>query len=246
METMCFPWRPISSPWVRYLRNSFLITPWTIWRKRFTSRSILRSIIVIGRGPVRSAYGISPPQTRFGPFKVKGAVEATADGRIRVHAKSVRGFGLPVKPLMKLFGIEMDDLLKVEPGHGVAVDDNDLILDPQLMLPPPHIRGKVTAVEVVGDTLVQTFGTGTPHRLSPPAVSPNHIYWRGGNLKFGKLTMSNTDLELVDMDPKDPFDFSVHRWNDQLVAGYSKNTVADAGSRPTCPTSPTSAAAPTS
>jgi hypothetical protein len=104
------------------------------------------------------------------------------------------------------------------------VDDNDLILDPQLMLPPPHIRGKVTAVEVVGDTLVQTFGTGKPRRLSPPAVSPNHIYWRGGSLKFGKLTMANTDLELVDMDPKDPFDFSVHRWNDQLVAGYSKNT----------------------
>jgi hypothetical protein len=34
----------------------------------------------------------------------------------------------------------------------------------------------------------------------------------------------NTDLELVDMDPKDPFDFSARRWNDQLVAGYSKNT----------------------
>jgi len=159
------------------------------------------------------------------PFKTKGAVEATADGRIRVHAKSVRGFGLPVKPLMKLFGVEMDDLLKVEPGHGVWVDDNDLILDPQLMLPPPHIRGKVTEVHVEGDTLVQTFGTGRPHPLSPPAVSPNHIYWRGGDLKFGKLTMTQTDLELVDMDPKDPFDFSVHRWNDQLVAGYSKNTL---------------------
>jgi hypothetical protein len=158
------------------------------------------------------------------PFKVKGAVEATGDGRIRIHAKSVRGFGLPVKPLMKLFSIEMDDMLKVEPGHGVWVDDNDLILDPQLMLPPPQIRGKVTEVHVEGDTLVQTFGSGAPHPLKPRAVSPNHIYWRGGNLKFGKLTMANTDLELIDMDPKDPFDFSVTRWNDQLVAGYSKTT----------------------
>jgi hypothetical protein len=158
------------------------------------------------------------------PFKVKGAVEATSDGRIRVHAKSVRGFGLPVKPLMKLFSVEMDDMLKVEPGHGVWVDDNDLILDPQLMLPPPHIRGKVTEVHVEGDTLVQTLGTGAPHPLRPAAVSANHIYWRGGSLKFGKLTMANTDLELVDMDPKDPFDFSARRWNDQLIAGFSKNT----------------------
>lgn len=158
------------------------------------------------------------------PFKTKGAVEATADGRIRVHAKSVRGFGLPVKPLMKLFSVEMDDLLEVEPGHGVWVDDNDLILDPQLMLPPPQLRGKVTEVHVEGDTLVQTFGRGVPRGLSPPAVSPNHIYWHGGDLKFGKLIMVKTDLELVDMDPKDPFDFSARRWNDQLVAGYSKNT----------------------
>jgi hypothetical protein len=160
------------------------------------------------------------------PFKVKGAVEATSDGRIRVHAKSVRGFGLPVKPLMKLFSVEMDDLLKVEPGHGVWVDDNDLILDPQIMLPPPHMRGKVTEVHVEGDTLVQTMGTAAAHALRPAAVSPNHIYWRGGALKFGKLTMANTDLELVDMDPKDPFDFSARRWNDQLVAGFSKNTPA--------------------
>jgi hypothetical protein len=157
------------------------------------------------------------------PFKVKGAVEATSDGRIRVHAKSVRGFGLPIKPLMKLFGVEMDDMLKVEPGHGVWVDDNDLILDPQLMLPPPHIRGKITEVHVEGDTLVQTIGPGTPHPLTPRAVSPNHIYWRGGSLKFGKLTMAQTDLELIDMDPKDPFDFSAPHWNDQLVAGYAKN-----------------------
>jgi hypothetical protein len=38
--------------------------------------------------------------------------------------------------------------------------------------------------------------------------------------------MTATDLELVDMDPSDPFDFSVEHWNDQLVAGYSKTTAA--------------------
>jgi hypothetical protein len=40
--------------------------------------------------------------------------------------------------------------------------------------------------------------------------------------------MSDTDLELVDLDPKDPFDFSVDDWNAQLVAGYSK-TLANRG-----------------
>ncbi len=36
--------------------------------------------------------------------------------------------------------------------------------------------------------------------------------------------MSDADLKLIDMDAKDPFDFYTARYNDQLVAGYSKNT----------------------
>jgi hypothetical protein len=158
------------------------------------------------------------------PFKMKGAVDATPDGKIRIHAKSIKSLGLPVKPLMKVLGIEMDDLMKVAPGHGVTVDENDFIIDPQQALPPPRLRGKITSVRIEGDELIQTFGSGKAVPLSPAAVSPNHIYWRGGFLRFGKLTMRETDLELIDQDPSDPFDFSVGRYNDMLVAGYSKNT----------------------
>ena len=158
------------------------------------------------------------------PFKVKGELSATPDGRIRVHAGSVKAFGLPMKQVMKLFSIEMDDLVKVQPGNGVVVDGNDMILDPEKILPAPHIKGKVTKVRLEGNFIVQTFGSGVPQSLKPAAISPNHIYWKGGELMFGKLMMAGTDLELVDEDPKDPFDFSVDDWNDQLVAGYSKNT----------------------
>jgi len=157
------------------------------------------------------------------PFKTKGTVEATADGKIRVHAKSIKSLGLPVKGLMKVLGIEMDDMLEMEAGHGVTVDDNDFIIDPAEVLPPPRLRGKIAAVRIEGDEIVQTFGTGPAARIRPPAVSRNHIYWRGGSLRFGKLTMRGTDLELIDMDPSDPFDFSVAHYNDMLVAGYSKN-----------------------
>ena len=160
------------------------------------------------------------------PFNVKAGVEATPDGKLRVFTKSVKGFGISMKPLMKVFHLEMDDLLKVKPGNGVTVRDNDLILDPATLLPPPSIRGAVTAARIENNAVVQEFGGGVERHLSPPAVSNNFIYWRGGSLAFGKLTMTATDLELIDMDPKDPFDFSVERWNDQLVAGYSKTTGA--------------------
>ena len=50
------------------------------------------------------------------------------------------------------------------------------------------------------------------------------MYDRGGVLRFGKLTMTDTDMELIDQDTADPFDFFQDRYKDQLVAGYSKNT----------------------
>jgi hypothetical protein len=156
------------------------------------------------------------------PFNAKSTVSVTEDGRIRVSTKSVEGFGVPMKSLMKLFGLEMDDLLKVKPGHGVVVADNDLILDPSRLVPSPMFRGRLTAVRIDGDQLVQTFGAGSGKPIASRPLARNHIYWRGSQLSFGKLTMNDTDLELIDLDQKDPFDFSVDQWNAQLVAGYSK------------------------
>ena len=158
------------------------------------------------------------------PFDVRASVSPTPDGRLRIHSESVKGFGIPVNPLLKTFGVKMDDLFKVDPGRGVTVDGNDVLLDPASLLPPPAMHGRITAVRVEKDTLVQVFGPGGQQALSPPPTSKNYIYWRGGQLSFGKLTMTETDLELIDDDPRDAFDFSVDRWNEQLVAGYSKIT----------------------
>jgi hypothetical protein len=158
------------------------------------------------------------------PFTVTSTVDATSDGRLRIHTKSVKGLGIPMQPLMKLFHLELDDVMKVKPGKGVTVEGNDLLLNPSTVMPPPSIRGTITGAKIEGNALVQTFGDGVPRHLAPRAISRNYIYWRGGTLAFGRLTMVDTDLELLDMDPKDPFDFSVEHWHDQLVAGYSKTT----------------------
>jgi hypothetical protein len=56
------------------------------------------------------------------------------------------------------------------------------------------------------------------------APAQNYMAYRGNRLQFGKLLMSDTDLVIVDPDPRDPFDFYLDRYKDQLVAGYSKTT----------------------
>ena len=50
------------------------------------------------------------------------------------------------------------------------------------------------------------------------------MHYEGNRLKFGKLTMNDTDLTLLDLDPRDPFDFYLDHYKEQLVAGYTKTT----------------------
>jgi hypothetical protein len=49
--------------------------------------------------------------------------------------------------------------------------------------------------------------------------------YRGNQLRFNKLTMNDTDMIIIDMDPRDPFDFFLDRYIQQLAAGYSKTTM---------------------
>lgn len=155
------------------------------------------------------------------PFSIVATAAATSDGLLNVHPIKVKTAGIPTGKLMSLFGVELDDILKSRPDRGLTFRDNELILDAGRMLPAPETRGKLTKAFVRGDRLVQIFGRGA---AAAAGGRGNYIWFRGGTIRFGKLTMSDADLKLVDSDPKDPFDFFSAQFNRQLVAGYSKNT----------------------
>ncbi len=160
------------------------------------------------------------------PFTVKSSIEPAPDGRLRLKPVTVKAAGMPVGGLMKALGLELDQLIKLAPGAGVEVQENDLLLSPGRVLPPPEIRGEITSAVVRDGRLVQTYGSArqlAAARAAPHA--PGHyVQFRGNRIRFGRLTMSNTDMRLIDADPKDPFDFYPAKYVAQLVAGYSKNT----------------------
>jgi hypothetical protein len=131
-----------------------------------------------------------------------------------------------VKGLLHLFGEDLSKLINLKQDRGVKLAGDDILLDPGGMLPPPRIQGKVTGVRIEGQQIVLTFGSGAVKDLSPPFKAGSYIYHRGGVLRFGKLTMTDSDLELVNDPPHSPFDFSLPDYDRQLVAGYSKNTPA--------------------
>ncbi len=156
-------------------------------------------------------------------FETEGQLSATADGKIRLRAEKIRALHLPVKGLMDLFGVDIADLIKNGKVRGVQVEKDDLILDPAEILPPPKISGKITDIHLEGNNIVQIFGDPKKYPwIKVPAQ--NYMAYRGNKLQFGKLLMSDTDLVLIDPAPKDPFDFYLDRYKDQLVAGYSKTT----------------------
>jgi hypothetical protein len=93
------------------------------------------------------------------PFTIRATLSATPDGRLRLHPTSVKVAGIGVKGLMRTFGIELENLVNIKQGRGVEIADNDFLLAPAGLLPPPRIEGRVTAVRLEG---------GTSNRLSEP------------------------------------------------------------------------------
>jgi hypothetical protein len=170
-------------------------------------------------GTLRKGIGV--------PFTMHATVTTTKDGKIRLHPTAIKAAGVIPKRLLDFFGLTLDRLITLKPGSATTIEGDDLLLDPERLLPPPRIRGHLTGVTIDKGRLVEVFGDANAgrHAVAPPdRTATNYMYFRGGTLRFGKLTMDDTDLLLVDADPKGPFDFSPQKYNDQLVAGYSKNT----------------------
>ena len=161
---------------------------------------------------------------------IEGRLSVTPEGDIRLHPDKIQAEGLPVKGLLDLFDVELDEMIKARESRGVRIEENDFILDPEKLLPSPRIAGRVTGVRIEGDRIVQTFGRpGGGVALKPAFPSAEHyMFFRGGELSFGKLTMHGADLQIIDADPKDPFQFFLAKYLRQLVAGESR-TLSDKG-----------------
>lgn len=165
------------------------------------------------------------------PFESQGTLVVAPDGMIRVHTTGIKTAHLPLKGLMNIFGVGTEDLINTSHAKGVTIDKDDLVLDPQRALPPPALHGHLSKVELRGQEIYLTFGpTGeavagsSPVEVRSECGARNYIALRGGTVRFGKLTMDDADLQLVDQDPQTPFDFSMDHYKEQLEAGYSKIT----------------------
>ena len=187
----------------------------------------LKKLVTTAKGDELTVRGLLVSKGGI-PFESSGTLEVTPDGKIRVHTKKVKALHLPVKGLMDMLGLDTATMLNTKKVEGVSVDKDDLILDPEKILPPPQLRGHLASIKIENGAIALTFAAqgqkDNQRPLTNSCGARNYLQFKGGSVRFGKLMMSDTDLLLMDMDPADPFDFSIDHYKGQLVAGYSKMT----------------------
>jgi hypothetical protein len=162
------------------------------------------------------------------PFEMTATMSLDPDGRIRTHPTRMRILSVNGAALLHALGLHLDKVLNLSGSRGASVAGDDLLLEPTKIIPPPAIAGRLASIRVEGDQIVQTFVQTTDDDAAaaifhPDSAAHHFIYFRGGQLRFGKLTMTDTDLLIVDADQSDPFDMYMAKYNVQLVAGHTNN-----------------------
>jgi len=169
------------------------------------------------------------------PFEMRSRPALEPDGRLRLHPDKLRIFSVNGLTLIHALGLHLDQLMDLSRAKGASVKGDDLFIDPLQLIPPPAVQGRLATVRIEDTLLVQEFVRLPEDTVFGTFVRPdsgvrNFVYFRGGSLRFGRLTMTDTDLLINDDDESDPLDLNFADYNRQLVAGHTKN-LADFGLR---------------
>ena len=161
------------------------------------------------------------------PVEIVGSLAATPDGLVRLHVQHISVLKVPVKGLLGTLDVKLSDLVHSTNVPGVTVSGNDFIFDTEKLLPPPHIRGELTTVRVKVPDIEVIYGNA-PNDSTQLAQWHNFIRFRNGAVDFGKLTMHNADLTMIDAANEPWFDLDLVNYQNQLVNGDTRMT-AQAG-----------------
>jgi hypothetical protein len=157
-------------------------------------------------------------------FQSRVTLTLLTDGRIRAHPTTVHVLGLSAEKMLHTLGMHLSDVLDVSHARGLAIDGDDVIIDPVLVLPGPGIDGRLRAVRIDGPLVVAEFTRSADdtlfrHSADSAAGGPGFVDFHAGTLEIAHLEMHDTDLRIVDRDSLGSFDLSLPHYIDQLTHG---------------------------
>ncbi len=156
------------------------------------------------------------------PIELVGTISVTPNNQIQVQVTKLNVLKIPMKRLLGGFHVTLADLFHPQGIPGIQVTGNTIIFDTVKLLPPPHIRGRLTSVRIVNPDLEEIFGDA--HDVAHVEQWRNFLRLSGGTLDFGKLTMHHVDLIMIDISNDAWFDLDLLHYQDQLVNGYTRMT----------------------
>ena len=182
----------------------------------------LKNITITGEGDELKTAGTLHKGVPL-PVEIVSTVSSTPDGRIHLHVVKINALKIPVKALLGGLHLDIKDIMGTSPMPGVEISGNDILLDTTKLTPPPHIRGQPTSVTLAKPDLILVYGNSETDE-SKLAQWHNFLRLNGGTVNFGKLTMHNADLTLIDASDDPWFDFDLVNYQTQLANGFSRIT----------------------
>ncbi len=157
------------------------------------------------------------------PIELAGTMAVTPDSRIQIHITKLSVLKIPFKGLLGDFHIKISDLFHPKGVSGIQVSGNDIFLDTATLMPPPHIRGRLTTVRVVNPDFEEIYGNAKSD-VTRVEQWRNFLRLHDGTIDFGKLTMHQVDIIMIDISNDAWFDLDLTHYQDQLVNGYTRMT----------------------
>lgn len=157
------------------------------------------------------------------PVQISGELAIVSGQQVRYSVQKIDILKIPLKWLLNSLHVDVADLVGKNKIAGVDIQGNDIIFDTGQLLPPPHIQGQLTTVRVVNPDLEVIYGDATAD-VQRVEQWRNFISLRGGSLDFGKLTMHDVDLTMIDISSDPWFDIDLAQYQQQLVNGYTHMT----------------------
>jgi len=188
------------------------------------SQSPLKNIKLSGEGKELKVSGTLHKLLMPLPVEVLGTLAPAPNGRIHLTVSKINVLKVPVKALMGGLKLEVNDIVGSKPAPGIEVSQNDIYLDTTKLLPPPHIRGQMSGITIQLPDVAVTYGDTTTDDEAELAQWHNFLRLRGGTVGFGKLTMHQADLTLIDASDDVWFDLDLANYQTQVVKGYSRMT----------------------
>ncbi|GIW22375.1 MAG: hypothetical protein KatS3mg068_1382 [Candidatus Sericytochromatia bacterium] len=158
-------------------------------------------------------------------IKINGKLSAQpVNNMVRFTPNKISVNKIPIQGLLKLFKLEIGELVKVGNPNGSFFTSGDSIyFGPTKFVENPKINGEIHDVRTGLGTISILLGKDSANYQNTPLYgSNNYLRLRGGNVDFNGFNLQDADVALLDGTPNDPFDIE----NDPSQKVISKGRVA--------------------